>query len=378
MKILICNRHLSTSLGGSEIQCDLLATYLHQQGHQVRYAAFEAQEVPSTYPYAVEPVPRVSIPSVYKLCRRFDPDLLYWRYNRRTFLRIGLLAHLMGICTIFSVSNPKDVEAHPAYTEVHRPWWTPSGAHRLLRRRAQQLVGRLSYEGFRFYDGAISLSINLLHRLPPPPRGPDHRAVIYNSMTDQDVRPFHWPRPYIAWVANLKACKNPNHFIDAARALQDLPVDFLMCGEIQHDQFAFVDDPKNLPPNLFYLGPRPVDEVNGLLKGALCLAHTCDPEGFGNCFIQAWLQQTPTVSLHFDPDELIESRRLGFCSRTPRRFHRHLRQIVDDPKQREAMGRRAQNFARQAFAPRQNLPQFETFFAEVARANDGSRRWPSS
>ena len=368
MKILICNRHRSTSLGGSEIQCDLLADYLHRRGHRVRYAAFESDEPPASTAYPVEPVPRVTAPRLFPLLHRFEPDLLYWRYNRNTFLRIGLLAHLLGICTVFSVSNPKDVQAHPAYAVVHRPWWTPAGGRRLLRRRAQQLVGRLSYEGFRFYDGAISLSIDLLHRLPPPPLGPSHRAVIYNSMTDEDVQPFHWPRPYIAWVANLKACKNPHQFIDAAEALADLEVDFLMCGEVQHPQFEFVNDPDNLPPNLFYLGPRPVAEVNGLLDGALCMAHTCDPEGFGNCFIQAWLQGTPTVSLYFDPDGLIETRRLGHLSQTPRRFHRHLRQLVHAPDRRRAMGRRAQNFARQAFAPGRNLPQFEAFFTAVTKA----------
>ncbi len=372
MKVLICNRHASHSLGGSEIQCDLIARHLHDQGHQVVYAAMESDAEPQGTSYAVEAIAEPSTPALYGLLRRQTPDLVYWRYNRNHFLRIGLLCQWMDIRCVFSISNPKDVEPWPAFTQPDSPWWTLQGARSRTRRTAQQMLGRTSYEGYRFFDGVVSLSLNLLHQVPDAPVGPRHRTSIYNSMEDQAVTPFFWPRHYVAWVANLKRCKNPDQFVALARRLRDLPVDFLMCGKIQHEEYRSIEDRGRLPENLFYLGPKSVPEVNGLLRGALCMVHTCDPEGFGNNFIQSWMQKTPTVSLYFDPDELIETRQVGFLSRTPSRFQRHVRRLCRDSSLRREMGNRARSFAIEHFHPDKNLPRFEAFFQQVL--NDDSKQ----
>ena len=366
MKILICNRHPHFSLGGSEIQCDLIATHLHRRGHQVVYAALGADEQPEQpQGYRVASVQDVNLRSLSRLVAQTNPDLLYWRYNRNTFLRAALLCHMAGIKSVFSVSNPRDLEQWLCFTEQQHPWWSPRAAKTFAKRRAQQIMGCISYQGFRFFDGVVSLSSNLLQRVPPHPVGPKRRAAIYNCMEDDEVAPFRWPRPYIAWVANLKRCKNPEQFIELATGLRDLPIDFLMCGIIQHREYEFLNQPSRLPENLFYLGPKSIAEVNGILRNALCMVHTCDPEGFGNNFIQSWLQQTPTVSLYFDPDELIETRRIGFLSHTQTRFQRHVRQLYRDERLRREMGRRARSFAVRNFNPDRNLPRYEAFFESV-------------
>src|SRR5690606_18928512 len=57
-----------------------------------------------------------------------------------------------------------------------------------------------------FADGIVCLSKDTAHQLKSP-----KAVLIYNSMETQAVD-FHWPRPYVAWVANLKAIKNPELF----------------------------------------------------------------------------------------------------------------------------------------------------------------------
>ena len=370
MNVLICNRHPHHSLGGSEIQCDLIAGYLHRRGHSVTYAALESEQNPRDVAYDTIAVPRVHLRSMMNVLRRDDPDLVYWRYNRNAFLRIALLCRATGRRCVFSVSSPKDVEAWSFFTEPAGPWWSPEGIQGLLRQRVQQVMSRTSYEGFRYFDGVITLSMNLLQRVPDEPFGPPQRAAIYNSMDHKSIAPFFWPRPYVAWVANLKQCKNPEHFLGLAHSLRDLPIDFLMAGAVQHEGYAFVEHRQQLPENVFYLGPRSIAEVNGLLRGALCMVHTCDPEGFGNNFIQAWFQKTPTVSLYFDPDELIETRRIGFCSRTPARFSAHVRRLYEEPRLRRQMGRRAREFAQRTFDPKTNLARYEEFFWRVLGDGD--------
>lgn len=365
MKILICNRHPRHSLGGSEIQCDLIANYLHHQGHEVIYAAFESDQPTTDVPYPVVTLPSVHLRSMTRLCHRIGPELVYWRYNRNHFLRIALLCRALDMKTVFSVSSPKDIEPWECFTGDASVTWSPRGAKTLAKRSVQQLMSRISYEGFRHLDGVVTLSTNLLHRVPDQPFGPPRREAIYNSMEQTPVKPFYWPRPYVAWVANLKRCKNPEQFLALAARLRNLPLDFLMAGAIQHDEYAYLEDTRRLPENVFYLGPKTIAEVNGLLRGAICMAHTCDPEGFGNNFIQAWLQQTPTVSLYFDPDELIETRQIGFLSRTPERFERQVRRLYDEPKLRKKMGRKAREFAEYHFDPQRNLARYESFFEKI-------------
>ena len=43
MKVLLVNRHMDTILGGSEIQCDLIARKLLEFGHQVSYLALQSK-----------------------------------------------------------------------------------------------------------------------------------------------------------------------------------------------------------------------------------------------------------------------------------------------------------------------------------------------
>ncbi len=47
MKIVIVNQHIQDVIGGSEIQCDLIAANLTSLGHQVTYAG--ANQQPKQY-----------------------------------------------------------------------------------------------------------------------------------------------------------------------------------------------------------------------------------------------------------------------------------------------------------------------------------------
>ena len=84
-----------------------------------------------------------------------------------------------------------------------------------------------------------------------------------------------------------------------------------MVGCVRNKRYAYFEDPAATPVNLHYLGPKTVAEVNGILAKSQFLVHTCEPEGFGNVFIQAWLQGRPTLTLEYDPDGIIAREALG-------------------------------------------------------------------
>jgi glycosyltransferase involved in cell wall biosynthesis len=367
MKILIVNQHCEDVIGGSEIQCDLLAKYLSKFGHNISYAAVKSKKNHYNSHYPVVPVPKLHWFSLRKVLLTVSPDLVYWRFNKKSLLMAGLLCHFYKRKLVFSLSHINDVT----------PWaYKPSKFDRQnilqnikypLRILEQQVVSRINYEGYRFVDGVVSLREEFLAAIPHRYNGKMQQALIRDFMESEVTREFHWERPYVVWVASIKQAKNPELYIEVARRLHQQPVDFLMVGKIEDPAYRYLEDRRQLPPNLHYLGLRPPEDINPILQSSLFLVHTCSPEGFSNNFIQAWLQGKPTVSLYFDPDGFIEKHQIGHWSRTLDAMCSHIVRLVEDQPLRAEMGERARSLARRMFLPENNVRQYENFFQEVLR-----------
>jgi len=113
------------------------------------------------------------------------------------------------------------------------------------------------------------------------------------------------------------------------------------------------------------LGEKPLREVNGILRGALFLVHTCQPEGFPNVLIQAWMQGKATVSLAYDPDRLIQTQQFGFFSGSFEQFVQDTKMLLDNATMRAEMGQRAHTFASAHCSIDEVGRQFEAFFQEI-------------
>lgn len=171
----------------------------------------------------------------------------------------------------------------------------------------------------------------------------------------------------VIWVNNLKRWKRPEQFIDLARRLPDYR--FVMVGRISGGRTFVSAISKKLeeaPPNLSYLGPLPVDQVNELIGKSDLLLYTSLPvEGFGNSFIQAWLRCVPTLSLSFDLDGILERERIGRCSTSFERLVDDVDELMRDEKQRFKMGSRARKYASQNHNPEDMVLNYERLFNKV-------------
>jgi glycosyltransferase involved in cell wall biosynthesis len=135
-----------------------------------------------------------------------------------------------------------------------------------------------------------------------------------------------------------------------------------MVGKIQDLNYSYFEKNNTLPVNLHYLGAKTINEVNGLLKNSICLIHTCKPEGFGNNFIQAWLQAKPTISLEFDPGDLIRNYNLGFVSdNSIEKFIEDIKIIIKDESLRKYKGDNAKRYADQHHHPEKNAQKLAKF-----------------
>ena len=354
MKVAIINKHYAHAVGGSELQCDFLAQGLHQRGNSVVYVApSRAPSAVTGYSYEVVPV-QDSAASLTEAVLLARPDVVYWRYNKHHFRAVSTALAAAGIPMVFAVAHINDLLPW-AVKPINAGW---RGWVRQLRRRLQV---RREHTGFRHVR---ALTTNNRDLLPLSAVADAH--YVPNGMS-AGAESFEWPRPYVAWVANIKPAKRPELFVEAARALADHGIDALMVGHIQSGGYGWLTDPERVPLNFHYLGPRTPTEVNGLLAGSRLHVHTCQPEGFPNVFIQAWMQGRPSVSLEFDPCGYIVEQGLGAVA--DGEVDAFIRQVVDwatQPEQADAVGERARAFARDTFSVDTMVERVEEILARLA------------
>jgi glycosyltransferase involved in cell wall biosynthesis len=236
---------------------------------------------------------------------------------------------------------------------------------KILGTLKQLLVERWNYGGYRWVSGIVCQTPEQLEAVPIR-----SSIVIPNSSQPPGLVQFSWPRPYVAWIANLKAAKRPEMCIGLARQLLPCGIDLVMVGRIVDPKYQWLDQPAKTSANLHYLGSRSPEEVNGILARSLALVHTCMPEGYPNIFIQAWQQGIPTVSLEFDPGGIIEKHGLGYVSGgDEQQFHRDVLKIVADAKLARQIGQSAKHYAREHCAPKGNIAKLEAFLAEIIDEN---------
>lgn len=68
-------------------------------------------------------------------------------------------------------------------------------------------------------------------------------------------------------------------------------------------------------PNVILTGRKSHSETLGLISRSAALISTSNFEGFPNIFLESWASSIPVISLHINPDHIIEKYALGYyCS----------------------------------------------------------------
>ena len=337
MKIAIVNRHPVDFVGGSELQCHNIARELTNRGHDVSYIAVSGMS-DRVYDanYAVIPVDG-NARSIVSAVLQVYPDVVYWRLNKFYLFRSAREMKKRKIPVIFAISHIND-------TRRFHHYFNKKDIMTRLRAVKHLVNNAINYEGYRYVDAVTSLNKDYLWKVPVA-----EQKLVMNSVDMQKV-PFSWPRPFIIWVATIKGAKRPERFVELSKACADLGVDFLMVGPLTSPNYRWITEP-GLSKNFYYIGPKSLHEVNGMIQESLFLVHTCLPEGFGNNFIQAWLCAKPTLSLGYDPAGTIMRERLGSDSRDDwDNFVVQTRAYISDAGLVQETGTRAKAYADATFS----------------------------
>jgi glycosyltransferase involved in cell wall biosynthesis len=103
--------------------------------------------------------------------------------------------------------------------------------------------------------------------------------------------------------------------------------------------------------------------VNSYFERAKVFLNTSDSEGFPNSFLQALVRRVPVVT-YFDPDGLLESRKIGVAVESQDNFHEPLQALLDSDERRHEMGERGRKFVVENYSPGAIVDHYEDLIAD--------------
>jgi glycosyltransferase involved in cell wall biosynthesis len=329
----------SVLMGGAEIQADYIIQEVLRHGHDVHYVSDLIEQESGTRIGGVDYVFLKSHGTKYsyrnarslvKILKDIDPDLIYQRWRTPYTGIAAWYARKSGKKLVFHMSSAKDpLKNRVPLSRQLMANWIAETLGRYGVRRADVIIAQ-SREQQRALSRHFQRESLVIPNGHPVPSGPFPKPAV----------------PVVAWVANVKPLKQPDVFLNMAGALAGVKASFVMAG--RPDSGPYQEKMERIVktlPNVTYAGELTQEETNKLIASSSVLVNTSLHEGFPNTFVQAWMRETPVVSLRVDPDDILTTQKMGFCSGTPGRLVEDVRYLVEHDAERAAMGRRARQYA---------------------------------
>ena len=261
-----------------------------------------------------------------KYLRKFDFDTYHLRGASK----------LVGIWAFFAriIKRKKFV-----FTTAHIMDCSP-GAHSLS-------LGRLNYKiyeyGLKRADVVITLAEYMKKALY---QNYGVKSVVIKSGHPIPKGPFKKDDPpTILWISRLIELKKPEIFLQLAKALKKLNVNLILVGPgsyLKKEITEFANTHKNLD----FIPGVPSGKDNEYYERASLLINTSIHEGYSNTFIQAWLRETPVVSLDVDPDCDICENGLGYHAKGDlNAMVNKIKEFMENPPKLKEMGRKCREYA---------------------------------
>lgn len=159
-------------------------------------------------------------------------------------------------------------------------------------------------------------------------------------------------KPIIAWVGILGDRKQPHLFTKLAEKCIDLDCEFIMAGYGAAPFERNMREADVKLPNFRYVGPISFEESNELISRVFVVVNCSKPgrEGFPNVFIQSWLCGVPVLSLHTNPDGVLNGKVCGICTNGDfELLEQELRRLLQHPQERHFLGHRTSAFAKKNY-----------------------------
>jgi glycosyltransferase involved in cell wall biosynthesis len=276
---------------------------------------------------------------LFKALRTVDPDVIYQRVGSPYTGVAAYYAKRTRCRMVWHIASDMDVA--PMSGSI--PWSSP----------LRQIERHMRNYGLRHANSVIAQTHDQARELELRHRRASR--VIRNMHPAPEEIIDKTGKLRVVWVANMKELKRPEVFVRLAKDLADLEhVEFVMVGRAPVDErhrkqlFTQIESVKNLS----HRGELEQEEVNELLAASHVLVSTSEFEGFSNVWIQAWMREIPVVSLHVNPDGILQQHGVGFCAGDYPSLRQNVLQLIEQEDLRNEMGRRARDYALETFSMR--------------------------
>jgi glycosyltransferase involved in cell wall biosynthesis len=324
--------------GGAEYQADLIMNEMIEAGHEITCIS-EMVEKPGPglpdveYRYLTSRGRRLALLNFSSLCKeldRIEPEIIYQR-DRVPYTGMAAWYTKRHRCKmVFNIANVEGPKKNRVpLNKLFLFHFVNEHVGRYGIRNCSAIVAQTfdQKDDLQRNFGRDCVVIRNGHPVPPPP---------FEKSSP----------PVVIWVSNVKHIKRLDVFLDLAEELQDTPAQFVYVGRSSSDSYLkTLDERASSLDNVSHLGELPYDETNDMIAKASVLVNTSTSEGFPNTFIQAWLRETPVVSLTADPDGILKKHKIGLCSGSFEKFVSDVRSLIEDTNQRALFGKKSREYA---------------------------------
>jgi glycosyltransferase involved in cell wall biosynthesis len=351
--------HVIKNIGGAEVQTDILAKSMADAGWNVVYVTSAINRIKYFNNYKLVPAPTTKN-RFKEFLSGIDADIYYQRGRKELTGWVGEFCRDSGKKFVFATSM--DIDCFK-----HKYLFRSSGSIADIIKQAisfkrSRILDKESLRGMK-QANLILTQTNHQRNAMKANLGIDSK-VFYNvhEMPDHKNKiSKDNDSPVILWLANLKEWKQPELFLQLAQDMREAKCKFLMAGGVKSGKYErLIKKTREVNSNFDYLGPVSFEESNSLFLRANVFVNTSKAqEGFPNTFIQAWMQGVPTISLDFDPDNLIVREKMGMVANNN---YSNLKDavslILQDANLRKRYSESARKFAMNNFCKKNKINEF--------------------
>ena len=369
----VAPHYYTTLIGGAEVQNYILSKKFRQQGWEVHHVIGDLNcqiihQDMVLHPCDITPGFKKAYANFSKLLNEIDADIFYQR--GRNIMTALLSRYSKQTAKPFIFATSMDIDCLK-YKQIARV--LDSNAHP-IKRAIQILIklrlDRLTLQGMRTADLVLSQSSYQQSQLD--------RNLNITSHIFKNVH--HVPAekglikanpPIVLWLSSLKKWKRPEIFINIVKKLGRHPYQFILAGRMANEKYRkTILKLKSEQRNFNYIENISFEESNKLISKSSVLINTSRIyEGFPNTFIQAWLRKTPTISLDFDPDNILKNESVGIHSGSYENLLSNINFLLNHKKDLWIMGSKARKFAIREFSVEKKFPFLLKILSPILESN---------
>ncbi|VVB62031.1 Glycosyl transferases group 1 [uncultured archaeon] len=317
-------------VGGAEVKQVLISKELAKRGYNISFITYDEEGEKKAVFKEINIIKSFSPSNNYNL---FYKARLLWKSlkkaNSEIFIQSGGVAGFVGLFCY--IKKKKFIR------------WIASDKNVLLNRVGEKTP--LFLKILLYVDIKLSSMIIVQNKF--------QKQLIENKFKKRNIiikNPIYIPRDifdngekkkgdYVLWVGSIRTIKQPELYLRIARMLPEYK--FIMIGgksDTEPDLYDPIREEAQALHNLEFLGFISYDKMQKYYEESLVLLNTSKAEGFPNTFLEAWVNNTPVISLNVDPDEVICNEKLGLHSKTFEQMIIDVNTFLRDDKLRDEMG----------------------------------------